>query len=118
MSPVRVILMSTVRSNKRYLQQDQRFSIGFVGNEKRFNVAITRAQAGLIVVGDPDVLSLDPIWRRFLLYVHDNGGWCGEPLENVDSLRDENFDPAQAARDEMQDIIESFGALSGVDIST
>ena len=110
--------MSTVRSNMKYLQQDQRFSIGFVGNEKRLNVAITRAQAGIIVVGDPDVLSLDPIWRRFLLYVHDNGEWRGKPLENVDSLRDENFDPAQAARDEMQDIIESFGALSGVDIST
>ncbi|GAA5996830.1 hypothetical protein JCM5350_003555 [Sporobolomyces pararoseus] len=59
-----VILLSTVRSNKHFLEQDKRFAIGFLGNEKRFNVAVTRPQAGLIVVGDPDILTLDPLWRR------------------------------------------------------
>lgn len=60
----RVILMSTVRSNKEFLEQDKRFAIGFLGNAKRFNVAVTRPQAGLIVVGDPDILAIDPLWRR------------------------------------------------------
>jgi len=42
------------------------------------NVAITRAQALLIVVGNPTLLSLDPIWRSFLNYVHQGGGWRGK----------------------------------------
>jgi helicase MOV-10 len=41
-------------------------------------VAVTRAQALLIVVGDPRVLSLDPIWRSFLNYVYLGGGWKGK----------------------------------------
>jgi helicase MOV-10 len=42
-------------------------------------VAVTRAQALLIIVGDPQVLSLDPFWRAFLNYVYLNGGWTGLP---------------------------------------
>lgn len=38
---------------------------------------MTRAQALLIVIGDPNVLSLDPLWRSFLNYVYNNGGWTG-----------------------------------------
>lgn len=54
-----------------------------------FPVAVTRAQALLIVVGDPNVLSLDPLWRSFLNYVHLNGGWAGpkptwDTMETVD----------------------------------
>ncbi len=41
-------------------------------------VAITRAQALLVIVGDPTVLSLDPLWRSFLNYIHINGGWKGD----------------------------------------
>jgi helicase MOV-10 len=43
-------------------------------------VAITRAQAMLIVVGDPTVLSLDPTWRGFLNYVYEKGGWRGKAI--------------------------------------
>ena len=42
-------------------------------------MAITRAQALLIIVGDPAVLSLDPLWRLFMNYVFRNGGWRGAP---------------------------------------
>ena len=38
---------------------------------------MTRAQGLLYVVGDPAVLGLDPLWRGFLNYVHQNGGWRG-----------------------------------------
>jgi helicase MOV-10 len=31
-------------------------------------------------VGDPSVLSLDPLWRSFLNYVHVNGGWKGPSI--------------------------------------
>ena len=34
----------------------------------------------LIVVGDPQVLSLDPLWRSFLNYIHQNGGWTGPEI--------------------------------------
>jgi helicase MOV-10 len=43
-------------------------------------VAVTRAQALLIVVGDPTILSLDPLWRSFLTYVHSFGGWTGPAI--------------------------------------
>ncbi len=41
-------------------------------------VAVTRAQALLIVVGDPSILSVDPIWRGFMNYVYLHGGWRGD----------------------------------------
>jgi helicase MOV-10 len=44
-------------------------------------VAVTRAKALLIVVGDPKVLSLDPLWRSFLNYVYLNGGWTGPDID-------------------------------------
>ena len=31
------------------------------------------------MIGDPTVLSLDPLWRSFLNYVHLNKGWSGPP---------------------------------------
>ncbi|KAG2058194.1 P-loop containing nucleoside triphosphate hydrolase protein [Suillus hirtellus] len=73
----RIIIISTVRSSRDFVEFDLKHTLGFVANPRRFNVAVTRAQALLIVVGDPNVLSLDPLWRSFLNYVHLNGGWAG-----------------------------------------
>lgn len=42
-------------------------------------VAVTRAQALLIVIGDPSILSVDPMWRGFMNYVYLRGGWRGDP---------------------------------------
>ncbi|KAH8926472.1 P-loop containing nucleoside triphosphate hydrolase protein [Atractiella rhizophila] len=75
----RAIIISTVRSNAEYLKEDKMFSLGFLSNPKRFNVAITRAQALLVIIGDPNVLSLDPLWKGFLSYIYNNGGWTGRP---------------------------------------
>ncbi|XP_067448390.1 putative helicase mov-10-B.2 [Thunnus thynnus] len=73
----RVILVSTVRSSRDYSEIDKQFNLGFVKNEKRFNVAVTRAKALLIVVGNPRVLNTDPIWARFIQYCRDEGGYTG-----------------------------------------
>ena len=43
-------------------------------------VAITRAQALLIVVGDPEVLGKDELWLRFLNHINSCGGWTGKML--------------------------------------
>jgi helicase MOV-10 len=77
----RVIIISTVRSNKDFVTSDIRRSLGFVANKSRMNVALTRAQALLIVIGNPVVLSLDPLWRGFLNFVHKRGGWKGKNID-------------------------------------
>ncbi|KAG8954847.1 hypothetical protein FRC04_010330 [Tulasnella sp. 424] len=74
------IIVSTVRSSFDFVEFDLRHTLGFVANPRRFNVAMTRAKCVLIIVGDPDVLGLDPLWRRFLNYIHGNGGWRGIPI--------------------------------------
>jgi hypothetical protein len=43
-------------------------------------VAVTRAKALLIIVGDPLVLGLDPLWRAYLNSVHAGGGWHGRQI--------------------------------------
>ncbi|NXG23946.1 SDE3 helicase, partial [Grallaria varia] len=77
----RVILISTVRSCSTYLQFDETFRLGFLKNPKRLNVALTRAKALLIVVGNPMVLSKDEHWHRFLRYCKEQGGYTGYPYE-------------------------------------
>lgn len=73
----RVILVSTVRSSPDYTEMDKKFNLGFVKNEKRFNVAVTRAKALLIVVGNPRILETDSTWARFIQYCRDEGGYTG-----------------------------------------
>ncbi|KAF7796423.1 hypothetical protein EIP86_007600 [Pleurotus ostreatoroseus] len=80
----KIILISTVRSSKDYVAFDLKHTLGFVANPRRLNadsgpVAVTRAKSLLVIVGDPTVLSLDPLWRAFLNYIFNNGGWKGEP---------------------------------------
>ncbi|KZS97367.1 P-loop containing nucleoside triphosphate hydrolase protein [Sistotremastrum niveocremeum HHB9708] len=80
----RVIIISAVRSSLDFIKFDLKHTLGFVANPRRFNVAITRAQALLIVIGDPKVLSLDPLWRSFMNYIHTEGGWTG-PVPDWDT---------------------------------
>ncbi|CAK5278886.1 unnamed protein product [Mycena citricolor] len=95
-----VIIVSTVRSSREFVEYDLRHTLGFVANPRRFNVAVTRAQALLIVIGDPDVLGLDPLWRTFLNYVHGNGGWTGPDISwNPDQPVDEAGGYDQAVRE-------------------
>ncbi|NXD77706.1 SDE3 helicase, partial [Halcyon senegalensis] len=84
----RIILISTVRSCSEYLQLDNTFKLGFLNNPKRFNVAITRAKALLIVVGNPAVLSKDHHWQRFLSYCRKEGGYTGYPYEDESPSED------------------------------
>ena len=73
-----VVIISTVRASQEYVQGDVEHSLGFLVNEKRFNVAVTRAKALLIVVGHPGVLSQDESWRAFLDLCVLRGACMGE----------------------------------------
>jgi helicase MOV-10 len=93
----RVIIFATTRSNS---EVEKRKAMGFLQNRQRMNgaryslstltlwcytqillVAITRAQSLLIVVGDPEVLGKDELWRTFLNYACLRGGWTGKMLK-------------------------------------
>ncbi|XP_044287987.1 helicase MOV-10 [Varanus komodoensis] len=84
-----VILISTVRSNSDYFDMDNNFSIGFLKNPKRFNVAVTRAKALLIIIGNPITLSKDVFWGEFLTYCRNNGGYRGYPYVEDENEGDE-----------------------------
>ena len=88
-----MIILATTRSNE---ESHPRNGLGFLINRQRKNgrlfsinalylmlihglsVAITRAQALLIVIGDPEVLGKDELWRMFLNYVESRKGWTGK----------------------------------------
>ena len=61
-----VIIVSTVRARETLVHYDERHHLGFLSNPKRFNVTITRAQALLIVVGNPHVLCMDYCWKTLV----------------------------------------------------
>ena len=73
-------------------------------------VAVTRAQALLIVVGNPQTLSLDPMWRAWLNYVYQKGGWRGKEISwnPAESLAQDGYDEKmrQDAEVEAEQMIE------------
>jgi helicase MOV-10 len=85
----RVIIISTVRSENDLLEFDEKYNLGFVANEKRFNVAVTRAKALLIVVGNPRVLETDKKhWLPLLRYCRNNESLIGAEWKEGDANDD------------------------------
>lgn len=83
---------------------------------------MTRAKSVLIIVGDPDVLGLDPLWRRFLNHIHGKGGWRGiripwDPTQEVSSGgtagADAPYDVQMRERSEqdLQQLVERMSAI-------
>ncbi|XP_055790486.1 RNA helicase Mov10l1 isoform X1 [Salvelinus fontinalis] len=72
-----VIILSTVRANESVQGNDLQSILGFLSNPKRFNVAITRPKALLIVVGNPHILVKDPCFTALLQYCFENGAYLG-----------------------------------------
>uniref|UniRef100_K7E1I3 RNA helicase n=1 Tax=Monodelphis domestica TaxID=13616 RepID=K7E1I3_MONDO len=79
-----VLLVSTVRSSQSFVQMDSDFNLGFLRNPKRFNVAVTRAKALLIIVGNPLLLYQDPEWNTFLRFCKKHGGYTGCPFPDLE----------------------------------
>jgi predicted DNA helicase len=61
-----VIVISMVRSNRRY-------SLGFLKDLRRLNVAITRARRKLIVIGDSKTLRHHKVYGKFIEFVKKKG---------------------------------------------
>ncbi|KAL9702497.1 hypothetical protein quinque_006015 [Culex quinquefasciatus] len=64
-----IMLMSTVRTGSK--------SVGFLADTKRLNVSLTRAQALMIVVGDPETLQNNRHWEKLLQYCRRNNAVFG-----------------------------------------
>lgn len=79
----RIVVLCTTRTRRgaredsaaRFVREDRAKGLGVIGEPKRFNVAITRAKEGLIVIGNPDTLTVehDPCWAAFLSFCARNG---------------------------------------------
>ncbi|KAL4437217.1 hypothetical protein ABPG75_004356 [Micractinium tetrahymenae] len=70
------IILSCVRSNEHQ-------GIGFLADPRRLNVALTRAKYGLVVLGNPKVLSKQSIWNALLYHFKENGCLVEGPLTNL-----------------------------------
>ncbi|RUS17586.1 P-loop containing nucleoside triphosphate hydrolase protein [Endogone sp. FLAS-F59071] len=82
----RIVIVSTVRSRQDMIKFDLRSGLGFIGDGKRFNVAMTRAMAILCVVGDARVLKKEHYWRKWLDFVIQNKGWVGPKVAMVEEF--------------------------------
>jgi helicase MOV-10 len=69
------VILSTVRSSPEYLLKDGEARIGFLASSKRFNVAITRAKALLVVVGNPCILSQVLVCSDLMLFFLQDRDW-------------------------------------------
>jgi len=79
-----VVLFSTVRAPESATSVP---GIGFVADERRINVALTRAKSILVVIGHAQTLGRSPAWAAFLRHVRSvQGGYqqVGPNLSSVD----------------------------------
>ncbi|KAI9172475.1 Regulator of nonsense transcript [Paramyrothecium foliicola] len=70
------IVLSCVRSNDNQ-------GIGFLSDPRRLNVALTRAKYGLVILGNPKVLSKHELWHNLLVHFKDRKCFVEGPLTNL-----------------------------------
>jgi regulator of nonsense transcripts 1 len=67
------IFFSCVRANEE-------FSIGFLADKRRVNVALTRARHGLVVVGNAPTFARNEVWTGFIEYCKERNALVLSPL--------------------------------------
>ncbi|MBW0482268.1 hypothetical protein O181_021983 [Austropuccinia psidii MF-1] len=70
------IILSCVRSNDHQ-------GIGFLTDHRRLNVALTRAKYGVVILGNPKVLSKHALWHCLLTHYKEKGCLVEGPLNNL-----------------------------------
>ncbi|CAN1285358.1 Probable RNA helicase SDE3 [Linum perenne] len=107
-----VIIVSTVRSTVKHNDFDTTYSLGFLSNPRRLNVAVTRARSLLIIIGNPHIISKDPYWNQFLWYCVDNNSYQGCPLperkEYPFDLEEERYLNGDSCHRKVEEWMESF----------
>ncbi|KAJ8755110.1 hypothetical protein K2173_018908 [Erythroxylum novogranatense] len=70
------IILSCVRSNEHQ-------GIGFLNDPRRLNVALTRTRYGIVILGNPKVLSRQPLWNSLLSHYKEHECLVEGPLNNL-----------------------------------
>jgi len=70
------IIVSCVRSNEHQ-------GIGFLNDPRRLNVALTRAKYGVVILGNPKVLSKHPLWNNLLTHLKESDCVVEGPLNDL-----------------------------------
>ncbi|XP_011861509.1 PREDICTED: putative helicase mov-10-B.1 isoform X2 [Vollenhovia emeryi] len=68
-----VMILSTVRS--QIFEHDGKEHIGFLSSAKRFNVALTRAKALMIIIGNPNILCTNKHWKVLVKYCEEHNAY-------------------------------------------
>ncbi|XP_072930026.1 putative helicase mov-10-B.1 [Epargyreus clarus] len=79
----RVILVSTVRANCKLLDHDAKYNLGFLVDDKRYNVTLTRAKAKIVIIGNASCLSRDAKWRKYMEMCKEMNCYHGEEGQQV-----------------------------------
>ncbi|KAL8808088.1 MAG: hypothetical protein Q9200_004430 [Gallowayella weberi] len=98
----RFVIICTTRTRSRFLEEDAIKGMGIVNEPKKFNVAVTRAKQGLIVIGNPWVLEQDPYWSAFMSFCWRNELWQMEASEEDGRMTEQHVNdwtPKPAAED-------------------
>ena len=70
------IILSCVRSNEHN-------GVGFLNDPRRLNVALTRSKYGTVVLGNPKMLSSQPLWHSLISHCRDRQALVEGSLSNL-----------------------------------
>lgn len=85
------VILSCVRSNEHA-------GIGFLNDPRRLNVALTRARLGVVILGNPKVLSKQALWHDLLVHYRQEGCLVEGPLTALKQSSVQLTAPRRAAR--------------------
>jgi senataxin len=72
-SALQLLLTLTARPSLCPAARGLRKSIGFVADERRINVGLTRARASMIIIGDARSLQIDARWANLIRHCMSGG---------------------------------------------
>jgi helicase MOV-10 len=109
-----LVILCTTRTRNRFIDQDLAKGLGVIHERKRFNVALTRAKGGLIVIGNPDVLRQDENWNAFLAFCARNRLSDGPELEikNEGSMKISRLEKQLLRREKNDHATDGVNSLS------